>query len=234
MNCVVPVLSEHPEPKPIGEPESPLMAETIHRLFAEVRSLPFPVSRRDVPADGIYLLYEAGETVMIGGQALERIVGVGTHSGDGRLARRLGIHASGDRRGSDVRLHIGSALLARQGAPTGDLRTWVSEPRTPMPNAEAAVSAELRERFAVRCLPVPTNDERQSLTKALGWLLARDPAGAPSADWLGRQASRPEVNATGLWIIPPGDWQPFRHAQFERLAAIVTPTSGTAESDDQA
>src|SRR5215213_5847379 len=114
-------------------PGKTVVSASVHRILAALPARRFPISRREIPPDGIYLLYETGETVQIEDQELDRIVAVGTHSGDGRLARRLGIHASGDRRGSDLRLHLGSAILNQANSADPRLQTWLGDKRAPMP-----------------------------------------------------------------------------------------------------
>src|SRR5688572_11984862 len=108
-------------------PGKAAISASVHQVLAALPARRFPVSRRDVPPDGIYLRYETGETAQVEDQEMDRIVGVGTHTGDGRLPRRLGIHASGDRRGSDLRLHLGGAILAQGNPADPRLRAWLGE-----------------------------------------------------------------------------------------------------------
>ena len=209
-----------------AHPGKAAVSASVHRILAALPARRFPISRRDVPPDGIYLLYEEGETVQIEDQEFDRIVGVGTHSGEGRLARRLGIHASGDRRGSDLRLHLGSAFLAQANSADPRLRTWLGEKRTPMPDVEEAVSTLIRERFAVRCIPVSDRQERQELEQALTALLARNPVTPPSEGWLGRHAARREIRSSGLWNTQHFDAPQLNATQIARITDLVADAPG--------
>ncbi len=216
-----------------AQPGRAAFSASVHQILAALPAKRFPVSRRDIPPDGIYVLYELGETVQVEGQEFDRIVGVGTHSGEGRLARRLGIHASGDRRGSDLRLQVGGAILAQNNPSDPRLRTWLGDKPTPMDDIEAAVSELIRERFSVRCIPVPDREERQALEPALIALLARNPVGPPSEGWLGRHAARREIRSSGMWNTQHFDAPQLSAAQIARITELVAGQT-TAESEADA
>lgn len=208
-----------------AQPGKAAVSASVHQILAALPPQRFPVSRRDVPPDGIYLLYETGETALVDGEELDRVVGVGTHTGEGRLARRLGIHASGDRRGSDLRLYLGSAVLAQQNPADPRLQTWLNDKRTPMDEIEGAVSEIIRDRFTVRCIPVPDREERQSLEQALLPLLARNSVAPPSEEWLGRHAAHREIRASGMWNPQHGNAPQLRAAQIARITELVAGAS---------
>ena len=213
-------------------PGKTAVSASVHQILAALPAKRFPVSRRDVPPDGIYLLYEAGETVLIDGEEMDRIVGVGTHSGDGRLARRLGNHVSGSRRGSDLRVHLGSAILAQANSADPRLQTWLGDKRTPVPEVEEAVSALILARFTVRCIPIPDRAERQALEQALAALLARSPVAPPSEGWLGRHAAHRDIRSTGLWNTQHFDAPHLRANQLVRIAELVTGATTAATASD--
>lgn len=202
---------------------------TVHALAATLPRYRFPVSRRETPASGVSLLFEEGEVALAGDSTVERIVHVGTHTGEGRLARRLGIHASGDRRGSVLRLHLGGALLARDAPGDQRLTTWYGDKRAPTPDVEEAVSALLRERFTVCCIPVTDRDERLELERGLIALLAQRPLGPPSEGWLGRHAFRLEIRRSGLWNTDHVDAKPMGEGGLKRLEAIVAETRASPQ-----
>jgi hypothetical protein len=194
------------------------MTESVHTLVAALPRHGHPFGRRDIPANGIYVFFESGENAVIEDRPVERIVRVGTHRGEGRLARRLGHHFSGDRRASDFRLHLGGALLRRDAPGDPRLTTWVSNNGAPIPDVEASVTDLLRERFSFACIQVDDVTERQELQRALIGLLARFPLGPPSPDWLGRHAFRAEIRRSGLWNTQHVDAEPLDPGGFDRLA----------------
>lgn len=59
--------------------------ETIHKLAWELERHGFPFDESKIPLNGIYLLFQKGEE----GHQGERIVRIGTHTGDNQLRSRL-------------------------------------------------------------------------------------------------------------------------------------------------
>src|SRR5882672_7431786 len=93
------------------------------------RALRELVARSSLPKRGVYFFCEPGE-FRAGKPSLQRIVRVGTHAVSagsqsilhGRLKQHLGTRSGGgNHRGSIFRLHVGAALLGRDGT---RLATW--------------------------------------------------------------------------------------------------------------
>src|SRR5262245_52302236 len=88
--------------------------ETLHRLANAGTRLCFPFVDRSLPANGIYVLFEAGESAHSG----SRIVRVGSHRGDGQLAGRLTEHFVNENKYRSIfRKNIGRALLWQRNDP---------------------------------------------------------------------------------------------------------------------
>ena len=81
----------------------------IHDLAGNFDRHKFPFQPERIPESGIYLLFEAGEAA----HGTDRIVQVGTHSGERRLRSRLREHDSPNKDRSILRKNIGLALLRR-------------------------------------------------------------------------------------------------------------------------
>ena len=62
--------------------------ERLHEVIAAGQRLGFPFLTDGLPEDGVYIVFERGEW----GHRGERIVRVGTHTGQGRLRSRLVEH----------------------------------------------------------------------------------------------------------------------------------------------
>jgi hypothetical protein len=181
----------------LKSPES--ITQALYRLVAELPRHRFPVPRSLLPTDGIYLILENGEMVTVDEQMTDRIVRVGTHTADGRLARRLRGHSSGNRRASVFRTHIGAALLERANPGDNRLETWIHQRRTRMPEIELTVTDYIRQSLSISCIPVPTKAERLWLERGLIALLAAYPLAQPSSTWLGHHSYHPVVRQSGLW-----------------------------------
>ncbi len=198
-------------------------AKELHALAAGLPRLTYEFGRSDVPANGVYLLFEVGERVQIGDQKSERIVRVGTHRADGGLHRRLRRHFRADRRRSVFRLHLGGALLAREDPQHLLLTDWRDRHGDRMPEVEERVSTELRDRFSFVCVPIETMEERLAVERGLIGLLAQHPLAAPSADWLGHHALHPVVRRSGLWNTQEVDAVPMSATDVRRLATQPPP-----------
>ena len=95
------------------------ICKELHVLFNRHERFEFPFDKSEIPKNGIYVLFEAGEKAHGG----DRIVRVGTHTGENQLRSRLKQHyviANKDR--SIFRKNIGRAILNREDDPF--LRQW--------------------------------------------------------------------------------------------------------------
>ncbi len=193
------------------------LAELEARLGGLI-SLDTCTSRDLAGALGVYLIFENGETRSGSGTG-PRVVRVGTHGlGAGskgtlwdRLSQHRGSASGGNQRGSILRRHIGAALMeagaiaAVPGWRAGS--TAVPEQRAAERDAEAAVSRAIGEmRFLWLRVddPAGPDSERGYIERNSIALLSGPAARAldpPSARWLGRHASAPEIRESGLWNV---------------------------------
>ncbi len=175
----------------------------------------------DLPANGVYLMFEAGETIERDGGSVERIVRVGTHRADGGLARRLRRHYAGRKGNSVLRRHLGGALLAHAHPGDAMLTAWHSQRVVPFPDVEVAVSEALRDRFTFCCLRVDDASERLDLERGLIARLAKHLIGAPSESWLGHHAISPAIRSSGLWNTLPTGSVPIDGEGIDRLVRLA-------------
>ncbi len=61
------------------------ICNNTHNIFQNMKRYKFPFNEEDIPKNGIYILFEKNELAHNG----ERIVRVGTHTGNDNLAKRL-------------------------------------------------------------------------------------------------------------------------------------------------
>ncbi len=64
------------------------VCEQLHRLFNSLPRQRFPFDTRQIPDNGIYIMFEDGESA----HGVDRIVRVGTHTGANQLPSRLKQH----------------------------------------------------------------------------------------------------------------------------------------------
>src|ERR1700722_18438948 len=90
------------------------VCELLHRWANSLPILRFPFDEGLIPPNGIYILFEEGETAH-GGQ---RIVRVGTHTGPNQLRSRLRQHFLIENKDRSIfRKNVGRAILNRDHDP---------------------------------------------------------------------------------------------------------------------
>jgi hypothetical protein len=199
----------------------------IHEVCRLLPNYPVPPSPEAIPANGIYILFERGET----GHGDGRIVRIGTHRGDGQLPGRISEHFSAaNRHRSIFRKHIGRALLNQRGEQALlaewdiDLTTRASRQRheskldhTGLQAMEEEVTRHMHERFRIAFLPVEDKERRLHLEAALiGTISQCDRCGA-SQTWLGRHSPKPPVRRSGLWQTQALTAAPITAADYDEL-----------------
>lgn len=187
------------------------------------RALRELVGRSSLPKRGVYFFCEPGE--FRGGQSgVQRIVRVGTHAvsagSKSTLRRRLKQHlgtrsGGGNHRGSIFRLHVGAALLGRDGM---QLATWgVGSSAPPAVRgseagraAEAAWEKRVSEYIGGMSVfwvdvpdePSPQSDRSLIERNAIALLSNKfAPIDRASSGWLGRFSPRQEIRDSALWNL---------------------------------
>jgi hypothetical protein len=169
------------------------------------------------PKRGVYFFLEPGE-YRAGNKSVPRVVRVGTHAVSansrsslwGRLRAHRGTkRGGGNHRGSIFRLHVGAALLARDGA---TLVTWGRESSAPKTirltevELEARVSAHIGA-MSVLWIDLPDEPGPGSARafverNAIGLLSNHlEPVDHPSTGWLGSHSPNDRIRNSGLWNL---------------------------------
>ena len=209
----------------------------LHKLFHNEEltryTYPFEGQESHIPTNGIYIMFEEGETF----QGLDRIVRVGTHDGDGNLYKRLKEHYVNENKDRSIFLkRVGSAILAKNKDPYLDV--WEVDTTTPEnknkvqaqlnPAHEQQITqqavAHIRNKISFVVFEVETKEERLSLEKKIIATLskaAKDGFIKPSQGWLGNFSPDPKVRQSGLWQSQHLDGEPLTSAEFDKLKQIV-------------
>lgn len=185
-----------------------------------LRELP---ARSLLPARGVYFFSDPGE-FRAAAPTVRRIVRVGTHalsSGAkstlrGRLKQHLGTRSGGgSHRRSIFRLHVGAALLNRDGTRVPTWGVGSSAPPALVESealriAEGACEKLVSEyigSMSVFWVEVPDeagpHSERSIIERNAVALLSNRfaPIDSASNTWLGRFSPRPEIRDSGLWNL---------------------------------
>ena len=209
----------------------------LHKLFHNEKltryTYPFEGQESHISTNGIYIMYEEGETF----QGLDRIVRVGTHDGDGNLYKRLKEHYVNENKDRSIFLkRVGSAILAKNKDPYLDV--WEVDTTTPEnknkvqaqlnPAHEQQITqqavAHIRNKISFVVFEVKTKEERLRLEKKIIATLskaAKDGFIEPSQGWLGNFSPDPKVRQSGLWQSQHLDGEPLTSEEFDKLKQIV-------------
>lgn len=189
------------------------LAETctqVHRFTWGLNRHHFPFDGAIIPNNGLYILFEKGEV----GHEGERIVRIGTHTGEGQLPSRLAQHFINPNKDRSIfRKNIGRALLAKEGDPF--LKFWEID-RTTRKAKEAwkgkideskqaavedRVSRYIQESFSFVVFDLNEKADRLALEAKLIGTVNQCPVCRPSGGWLGRYSPKQRIRESGLWLI---------------------------------
>ena len=95
------------------------LCPALHEYFNSLKRFSYPIDKDRIPKNGIYIVFEKGETAHSG----DRIVRIGTHTGQDRLYLRLKSHFIEEKKDFSIfRKNIGRALLNKANDPF--LKYW--------------------------------------------------------------------------------------------------------------
>lgn len=202
-------------------------------LHEWVRTLPksrFPFDGSKIPSNGIYFLFEKGEKAHGG----NRIVRVGTHTGENQLLSRLKQHfLTPNKDRSIFRKNIGRALLARNEDPF--LSDWELDltPRVArelygaridldkQAAVERRVSEYLQNNMSFAVIRIDAKEERLRLESRIISTVSLCAGCKPSPHWLGNFSPKEKIRESGLWIVNELYKEPLSNSDFTCLKRAV-------------
>lgn len=202
----------------------------LHTLANQWQIHSFPFDPGQIPADGIYVLFETGEL----GHGLKRIVRIGTHTGTGQLRSRLKQHFINESKDRSIfRKHIGRALLNRQN--DSFISDWDRDLTTSAQKREHAgridlvrqkavetqVTAYMQANFSLAAFRVGTKQQRLHLESRMISTVSLCEQCRPSPGWLGQFSPSSKIRESGLWQINELRKTPFSNIEFEEFAASL-------------
>ena len=188
-----------------------MICERVHNLFNGVMRHRFPFEVNLIPANGIYVLFERGEHAH---GELDRIVRVGTHTGQDNLRQRLPEHFLVENKDRSIfRKNIGRAILNRRNDPflpqwETDLTTRAARNRLAgqidfarLTQIEAEVSSVIRESFTFCVFRVDDREYRLELEERIIATVNQCLDFRPSTNWLGNYSPKNQIRERGLWLV---------------------------------
>jgi hypothetical protein len=206
------------------------VVDALHQLLYQLPRHTFPLTATaKIPSNGVYILFEKGETR----GAYDRIVRVGTHTGQDQLPSRLHQHFMNENKNRSIfRKNIGRALLNEEQHPY--LPLWelnVTSRADREKNAafldtefekglERRVSVYIGDNFSFCTFRVDSKEDRLMWESRIVSTLAQ--AGCtPSEDWLGNHSPKQRIRESGLWQVNELYNDPLSAEELETLSQIV-------------
>lgn len=182
----------------------------LHQQFQQLPAFSFPFEDSSIPLNGVYVLYEAGETA----HGANRIVRVGTHTGKDQLRSRLKQHFVNEQKDRSIfRKNIGRALLNRDKDPflaqwEIDLTTSEAKSkhgpavdRAKQSAVEHMVTEVIQKRFHLVVFRLDEKDQRLELEARIIATISRCEDCGPSQQWLGLHSPKTKIRNSGLWLV---------------------------------
>jgi hypothetical protein len=206
------------------------VCEALHVWANSLPALRFPFDMRQIPLNGIYVLFEQGEVA----HGANRIVRVGTHTGDNQLPSRLCQHFLIENKDHSIfRKNIGRALLNRDNDPF--LPIWNLDRTSRIMRdqhggidldrqraMEKVVSDYIQNHFSGVVVRVDDTAERLSLESKMISTVSLCDACPPSAQWLGLFSPKKKIRESGLWLVNELYKEPLSLRDLERLSDGIT------------
>jgi len=186
------------------------MIKKIHNIFNRLQRFSFPFPEESIPLNGIYVLFEKDEK----GHGFDRIVRIGTHTGNNQLRSRLKQHFILENKDRSIfRKNIGRALLNRAG--DSFLQNWEIDltPRKKkeryadqidlekQSEIEKRVTHYIQRAFTFVIVEVPDKESRLSLESKLISTVSLCNDCRPSKKWLGLFSPKNKIKESGLWLV---------------------------------
>jgi len=187
-----------------------IICNNLHHLFASIKRYSFPFDESKMPQNGIYILFEKGEMA----HDTERIVRVGTHTGNGRLTSRLQEHFLKEKKDRSIfRKNIGRAILSKSNDDFLEQWNWDLTTREnknkflplldieKQKQIEKEVTAYIQEHFSFIVFEVPSKDERLELESKIISTVSLCRNCKASSTWLGNSSPIKRIRESGLWLV---------------------------------
>ncbi|WP_083499359.1 hypothetical protein [Thioalkalivibrio nitratireducens] len=204
--------------------------EAIHVLARKLERHNFPFSESHIPVNGIYILFEKGEH----GHGGERIVRIGTHTGEKQLRSRLKQHFLNENKDRSIfRKHIGRSLLNQSNDPflefwELDLTTRKAKDKYAhlidfeyQKSIEFRVSQHIQSNFSFCVFEVNDKTERLEMESKIISTVSWCKNCGPSENWLGNYSPKQKIAESGLWLVNELYKTPFDASGIEGFSEII-------------
>jgi len=182
----------------------------IHKIFNGLREYKFPFDQKEIPKNGIYILFEKGEKI----NGLKRIVRIGTHTGDNQLQSRLKQHFIKENKDRSIfRKNIGRALLSADNDSFMeqwqlDLTSRANKEKNSgkvdfnkLKSVEKRVTEYIQNNFSFAVFEVLEKEQRLRIESRIISTVSNCTNCKPSKNWLGLSSPKQKIIDSGLWLV---------------------------------
>jgi len=202
----------------------------LHQWFSQLPKLKFPFNKKEIPSDGIYVLFEKGESAHKAG----RIVRIGTHTGDNQLYSRLTQHFLNENKDRSIfRKNIGRTLLNKNK--DSFLEQWELDLTTrkakekysskidfkKQKKVEKRVTKYIQDNFTFAVFEVVNKENRLNLESKIISTISSCEKCQPSKDWLGLFSPKEKIRKGGLWLVNQLWKTPLSSEDMKKLKKLL-------------
>ena len=201
----------------------------LHNLFNSLPKHKFPFNINEIPLNGVYILFEKNELA----HDTNRIVRIGTHTGNNQLISRLNQHFVNENKDRSIfRKNIGRALLNKNNDPF--LKFWELDLTTKnsrilnssidfnkQKQVEHEVTKYIQEKFSFVVFEVNNKEERLKLESKLISTISQCNECKPSLNWLGLFSTKEKIRTRGLWLVNELNKEPLSEKELLNISALL-------------
>lgn len=185
------------------------LCDMIHKYVNELPRYSYPFDSSALPDNGVYVCFEKGEKY----KNWDRIVRIGTHTGDNNLPSRLEQHFISQNKDRSIFIkNIGRALLNESNDLflddwNIDLTTKAAREKyvtkidmKKLHEIERQASEYIRGNISFVVLPIDGKEERLAYESFLIRAISSSKDFKPSGNWLGLYSPEEKIRKSGLWL----------------------------------
>ena len=186
------------------------ICDSLHHSLNMLKRYNFPFTEAKLPKNGIYILFEKNETA----HGVDRIVRVGTHTGEDRLILRLKEHFIKENKDRSIfRKNIGRAILNREDKLFLEQWNWDltkkvnKEKYLPFLDSEKQkiieqkVTQYIQNRFSFVIIKEKSKSKRLNLESKIISTISLCQKCNSSNLWLGNFSPINKIKESGLWQV---------------------------------
>lgn len=200
----------------------------LHRFVNTLTRLSIQLDKGLIPDNGIYILFERGEKA----HGFDRIVRVGTHTGQNQLYSRLNQHFLNENKDRSIfRKNIGRCFLNKTQDPY--LKVWNLDMTTrssrfkyskllniaKQNEIEKDVTNYLVNNFSFVVIRIDDKSNRIDLESKIISTLSLCLQCSPSKHWLGNYSPIDKIKNSGLWLVNELYKKPLSDKELSKLMA---------------